>query len=254
MSDFGYPTTCLMNQDWMAEFDDWNGDGIVDYPGGFYHSIGWDGHNGLDFLCPKNTPVYASNSGVVEFAGAVGNHWLLSGGGNAVLLAHPEYRVRTEYLHFTTVVVKAGQTVGKGQLLGYSGMSGAANGYHLHFGFIPMDNVNLNNRERGRISPWPYLEGGIAAQGIINAVQKGTTVALDIKDLEAIQGLVQTERKTIVNEVRFGFSELGKALKDSTYELKVWDQQTDNSTGDRIINEARSREAASKAAAANGGK
>lgn len=250
MSDFGYPTTRLMNQDWMAEFDDWDGDGDVDIPGGFYHSIGWDGHNGLDFLCPKNDPVYASNSGTVEFAGPAGDHWLLSGGGNAVLLAHPEHRVRTEYLHFTTVVVEEGQQVGKGQLLGYSGMTGAANGYHLHFGFLPLENVDLNNRARGRIDPYPYLTGGIFAAGIINAVQKGTTVALDLKDLEAIQALAQTERKTIVNEIRFGLSELGKALKDSTYELKVWDQKTDHEDADRVINDNRAEEAKTREALA----
>lgn len=69
---------------------------------------------------------------------------------------------------------------------------------------------------------------------------------LDLDDLKAIQGFVQTERATVVNEIRFGFSELGKAIKDSTYELKVWDQTTDNATGDRIINDNRAQEQATR--------
>lgn len=223
MSGFGYPTTRTMNQTWLAEFDDWNGDGIVDYPGGFYHSIGWDGHNGLDFLTPLGDPIYASNSGTVEFAGWAGTHWLLSGGGNVVMLKHPEFRVRTEYLHLSKVIVKPGQTVGKGQLLGYAGKSGTANGYHLHFGFIPMDNVNINNRMRGRISPWPYLEGGITAAGIINKLQE-ITMALDLKDLEAIQGIVQSERATIVNEIRANSKAvvdvLSRKIEESEFDAK----------------------------------
>lgn len=246
MTDFAYPTTRRMNQTWLAEFDDWDGDGRVDYPGGFYHSIGWDGHNGLDFLCGLGDPVYASNSGTVELAGWAGNHWFMSGGGNVVLLAHPEHRVYTEYLHLSNVIVKPGQTVGKGQLLGYAGKSGAATGYHLHFGFIPMDRININNRMRGRISPWPYLTGGVTAQGIIDKLQEITMATLDLDDLKAVQGIVQSERATVVNEVRFGFKELGKKIEDSTYELKVWDQGTDNTTGDRIIADVRAQEQATR--------
>jgi murein DD-endopeptidase MepM/ murein hydrolase activator NlpD len=250
MSGFGYPTTRTMNQTWLAEFDDWNGDGRVDYPGGFYHSIGWDGHNGLDFLTPVGDPVYASNSGTVEFAGAAGSHWLLSGGGNVVMLKHPEFRVRTEYLHLSTVIVKPGQLVGKGQLLGYAGKSGAATGAHLHFGFIPMEGVNINNRMRGRISPWPYLTGGISAAGIITKLQE-LTVALELKDLEAIQGIVQSERTTIVNEIREGnkavIDFIEKKVESSEWDTKVFVQMVDNDNTDRSIVDNRAQEESTRA-------
>ena len=245
MSDFGYPTTRKMNQTWLAEFDDWDGDGVVDYPGGFYHSIGWDGHNGLDFLCGVGDPVYASNSGEVEYAGWASNHFLLSGGGNVVMLAHPEFRVRTEYLHLSQVLVKPGQTVEKGQLLGYAGKTGAATGAHLHFGFIPMDNVNVKNRMRGRISPWPYLEGGVSAAGIIDKLQE-LTVALELKDLEAIQGIVQSERVTIVNEIREGnkavVAAIEKKVESSEWDTKVFVQNVDNLNTDRAIIDNRAQE------------
>jgi hypothetical protein len=86
----------------------------------------------------------------------------------------------------------------------------------------------------------------VFAQGIITKIQERTMATLDLDDLKAIQGFVQTERTTVVNELRFGFSELGKAIKDSTYELKVWDQTTDNATGDRIINDNRAVEQATR--------
>jgi Peptidase family M23 len=251
MSGFGYPTSRAMNQNWAAEFDDWNGDGVVDYPGGFYHSIGWDGHNGLDFLCPVGDPVYAANSGTVEFAGWAGDHWLLSGGGNAVMLAHPEFRVRTEYLHLSTVIVEPGQTVGKGQLLGYSGQSGSANGPHLHFGFIPMDNVDINNRMRGRINPWPYLNGTInTAAAIINYLQETKMATLDLDDLTAIQGFVNTSESRIIadNRAQIGFyaAQLAEKIANSEYQIKVFAQASDNFTGDRVIADNRAQEQATR--------
>ncbi len=162
MSAFALPTNRRMNQDWMADFDDWDGDGDVDYPGGFYSTIGWDGHNGLDFLCAVGDPVYAAADGVVEVAGWAGNHWLLSGGGNVVLLAHAEHDVRTEYLHLSALRVSPGQRVARGQLIAIAGKTGTVTGAHLHFGFIPLRNVNVHNRARGRINPWPYLNGSAA--------------------------------------------------------------------------------------------
>lgn len=247
---FALPTQRPLTQNWMAEFDDWDGDGRVDYPGGFYHSIGWDGHNGLDFGTPLNDPIYASGSGVVEFAGWAGSHWLLSGGGNVVLLAHAEYGVRTEYLHLNKVIVRAGQTVGKGQLLGYGGKTGAATGYHLHFGFLPLRNVNINNRARGRIDPWVWLTGGLGAVTTASAIidkLRELGVALELKDLEAVQGIVQTERNTIVNEIRVGnahvLSELSKKIESGDYQIKRFVQDVVNPRFDQVVNDNRAEEA-----------
>lgn len=240
MSAFTLPTTRRMNQDWAAEFDDWDGDGVVDIPGGFYNSIGWDGHNGLDFLCGVGDPVYASNSGTVEFAGWAGTHWLLSGGGNVVMLAHPEYRVRTEYLHLSRAIVKAGDTVGKGQLLGYAGKSGTATGAHLHFGFIPMDGVNLNNRMRGRINPYPFLNGTITTHGTTNTPEEDTLSAAEVAQLQKISN-ENTDRAILDAraQIKVLGEELAKKIEDSEHDIKVWTQGGDNSTGDRIINTLR---------------
>jgi murein DD-endopeptidase MepM/ murein hydrolase activator NlpD len=51
---------------------------------------------------------------------------------------------RSIYAHFSKVVVKKGQTVKAGQLLGYEGMSGRASGCHLHYGlFSPLETATF---------------------------------------------------------------------------------------------------------------
>ena len=51
---------------------------------------------------------------------------------------------RSIYAHFSKVVVKKGQTVKAGQLLGYEGMTGRASGCHLHYGlFSPLETTTF---------------------------------------------------------------------------------------------------------------
>ena len=99
-----------------------------------------------------------------------------------------------------------------------------------------------------------FIPDVIDVEGTIDKIQESLMAKLDADDLKSIRAIVTevavAERKTIVNEVRFAASELGKALKDATYELKVWDQKTDNETGDRIIKDNRAEEAKSREAAA----
>jgi hypothetical protein len=161
MSGFTLPTSRPVTQAYLAEFDDWDGDGVVDYPGGFYHSIGWNGHNGIDYGCFTGDPIEAVADGVVTFAGWSGDHWLLSGGGNAILVEHAAYSVQTEYLHLSAVNVSVGQAVKKGQVIARSGATGAATAAHLHLGMLPITGINVNNRMRGRIDPTPYLYGNL---------------------------------------------------------------------------------------------
>jgi murein DD-endopeptidase MepM/ murein hydrolase activator NlpD len=82
-------------------------------------------HLGLDLASTERAPVPASNAGKVVFAG-----WL-SIYGNAVILDHG-YGVLSLYGHMSTLDVKVGEVVGKGQRLGTSGSTGLAGGDHLH--------------------------------------------------------------------------------------------------------------------------
>ena len=84
-------------------------------------------HQGVDLAAPKNTPIYATRSGVVT-ASTYGN-----AAGYYVTINHGD-GFSSIYMHMETKVVSAGQAVSAGQLIGYVGKSGVATGYHLHFG------------------------------------------------------------------------------------------------------------------------
>jgi len=99
------------------------------------HTDGWNRY-AIDYDLPVGTPVVAAADGVVvavedRFAGPDGN----AAHNNQVALRHADGRV-TVYLHLRQkgVVVRMDQAVRRGDLIGYSGDTGAASGPHLHFG------------------------------------------------------------------------------------------------------------------------
>ncbi|MBO2525504.1 MAG: peptidase M23 [Bacteroidetes bacterium] len=99
--------------------------------GGRYHPIlkTIRMHTGVDLSAPKGTPVYATADGVVsrEKGG--------SGYGIVVILNHG-YSYQTLYAHLSKKVVKPGQKVKRGQLIGYVGNTGLSFGAHLHYEVI----------------------------------------------------------------------------------------------------------------------
>ncbi|MGM7776145.1 M23 family metallopeptidase [Arthrobacter sp. KNU-44] len=156
MVTFTLPTSRPVTQDWAQEFYNFNG---TLYPNGFYRSLGWNGHNGIDYGCFEGDPVEAVCDGVIEYVGPGNNHPLLTGGGNTILLRNDELGMRFEYLHLSQQNVFAGQRVKVGQVIGLSGATGAATAPHLHLGAIPVGNVDQNDGWRGRVDPTPYLYG-----------------------------------------------------------------------------------------------
>ncbi len=83
-------------------------------------------HLGYDLASLKHSPVPAANSGVVVFAAPLNIY------GNAVVIDHG-WGLQTLYGHLSTIEVKEGDAVKKGQELGRSGATGLALGDHLHF-------------------------------------------------------------------------------------------------------------------------
>ena len=91
--------------------------------------IGSTNHKGVDLAAPANSRVLAAAGGTVVNAGY---GW--GGEGNYVEIDHGN-GLHTIYMHMiSNPVVKKGQTVKASQVIGYVGMTGAATGYHLHFG------------------------------------------------------------------------------------------------------------------------
>jgi len=89
-------------------------------------------HQGFDILVPYRTPVLAASDGIVtrvELSLLYGRQVMVNHGRAAA-----GYRLQTRYFHLTEQLVREGQAVARGQLLGYSGASGLAGGFpHLHF-------------------------------------------------------------------------------------------------------------------------
>lgn len=87
--------------------------------------------NAVDIGAPSGTPIYAAAAGTVIVARA--GVWSKGGNyGNYVVISHPN-KTQTLYAHQTRYVVAVGETVTKGQLIGYVGTTGDATGPHLHF-------------------------------------------------------------------------------------------------------------------------
>ena len=90
---------------------------------------GSDFHNGIDLAIPggsEGKPTYAAADGTVIIAGwsdSAGNWVVIDHGGGLV----------TKYMHHSQIIVSAGQTVRKGQMIGYAGNTGWSDGAHLHF-------------------------------------------------------------------------------------------------------------------------
>ena len=83
-------------------------------------------HHGVDLAGPQGTPIYASRGGTVT-AATYG-----SASGYYVSINHGD-GYSSSYLHMTHYVVKSGQQVSQGQLIGYMGSTGVSTGPHLHF-------------------------------------------------------------------------------------------------------------------------
>jgi murein DD-endopeptidase MepM/ murein hydrolase activator NlpD len=89
-------------------------------------NIDTEDHLGFDMASVERDAIPASNSGTVVLARFFGIY------GNAVVLDHG-YGLQSLYGHLSSIAVKEGQTVQRGQELGRSGQTGLAGGDHLHF-------------------------------------------------------------------------------------------------------------------------
>lgn len=83
-------------------------------------------HLGFDLAVTQQVPIKAAQRGVVVHAAYLGIY------GNCVIIDHG-LGVQTLYGHLSSIGVKVGDKVEKGQVIGRSGMTGLAAGDHLHF-------------------------------------------------------------------------------------------------------------------------
>jgi len=86
-------------------------------------------HMGIDLASVKHAPVPSANRGRIAFTGYVGIY------GNLVCVDHG-CGLMSIYAHLSSVSAKAGDSVEKGDVIGYTGITGLAGGDHLHYGMF----------------------------------------------------------------------------------------------------------------------
>jgi len=91
--------------------------------------MGTSVHLGIDLASTAQANIEAANSGVVLYAGNLGIY------GNAVIIDHGQ-GISSQYGHMSSISVKEGQQVTKGQIIGNTGATGFAGGDHLHFSVL----------------------------------------------------------------------------------------------------------------------
>lgn len=99
-------------------------------------------HAGVDIANAADTLVHATADGTVRFSG-----WS-HGYGNMVVIDHG-YGVSTLYGHTSKALVKAGDRVMRGQVIGYMGTTGRSTGAHLHYEVW---------RQGRPVNPMPYMK------------------------------------------------------------------------------------------------
>ena len=85
-------------------------------------------HEGVDLSAPQGTPIYAAKSGKVTTTS-----YQAGGAGYYVSINHGD-GFSSVYMHMTHFIVKPGDYVNAGQVIGYVGSTGGSTGPHLHFG------------------------------------------------------------------------------------------------------------------------
>jgi len=94
-------------------------------------------HDGIDLTAPIGTPVHATGDGIVTLT-KHGNR----GYGNQIEISHG-YSYKTKYAHLSKILVKEGQKVHRGQVIGLVGNTGKSVGPHLHYE-VRKNNVPIN--------------------------------------------------------------------------------------------------------------
>jgi len=84
-------------------------------------------HWGLDFTADVGTEIYATGDGIVEVVNE--NDW---GYGKEIVLNHG-FGYKTRYAHLSKFMVKKGQKIKRGEIIGLVGNTGKSTGPHLHY-------------------------------------------------------------------------------------------------------------------------
>lgn len=136
-----------------------------------------EGHMGIDFGCPANTPLVAACNGEIIRVGDKGD-----GYGVTVQILDYENKQSVLYGHMARATVAVGERVWQGKLVGYSDNSGFSTGNHLHVGVCETDanGIRIKNQEYRNGKLYRRSDGWIDFAGCFSQVRNlGAPVAED---------------------------------------------------------------------------
>lgn len=162
-----------------------------------------NGHNGIDYKFPANTPVVAAADGVVEFEGwGAFDPWTLWFGGIYCRIKHSNGY--SGYAHLNSTIVNKGQKVKKGQIIGTSGSTGNSTGAHLHFETIPLK-PNWENGYDARVNPTNFFRKPVPVAPSTYTVKKGDTLsAIAARHKTTVAKLVSLNKIKNANAIAVG--------------------------------------------------
>ena len=142
-SGFAWPTPgfTYLSSEWYEDREVYNHGGI---------DIAGAGIMGTPVVAAADGTVIASNSSCTHNWGKSYSCGCGGGYGNYVMISHAGGKM-TVYGHLTSLTVSTGQTVSRGQVIGYVGSTGNSTGPHLHY------ECRLNGVRYNPMSEYPYM-------------------------------------------------------------------------------------------------
>lgn len=216
---------------------------ITSYYGRRYHPIdkAWKGHHGIDIAKTGTVPILATASGTVS---RVQPDETFGTYGNAVTIKHAG-GWESLYGHLSRYIVKRGQSIKQGQIIGYMGDTGGSMGQHLHF---ELHKGGWNNAYSNEVNPLHYyIDPDVKRlqQLLINTGQK---ITADGKFGPATESAVKAFQKSasLVVDGSAGpatFAALEKAVvpKKEDEELKFSSPTLKKETEESLLSPARKK-------------
>jgi len=175
-------------------------------------------HHGVEFINGTGTPVHAAGDGQVIFAGpdeeAVYSPWP-NFYGNVIVLRHAD-GLFTLYAHLSKIEVVAGQTVNMGEKIGEVGLTGSANGSHLHFEVRRGDVEDYFSSLNPELWLAPRVDEGALAISVVNAQGKFQNADFTIQSADATYFV-----KTYEDALLVGGENAALGLKAGRYRIAL---------------------------------
>ncbi|MBE6184622.1 peptidoglycan DD-metalloendopeptidase family protein [Heyndrickxia ginsengihumi] len=162
-------------------------------------------HKGLDIAGKFRSNIYSVDDGQVE------KSYRSTSYGNVVFIKHPN-GLETVYAHLNKRLVRVGQVVKKGQLIGYMGNTGDSTGNHLHF---EVHNGEWTFDKKNAINPFTVFGKGTTGEMVVAKNH-------DPYELMEVSGKSQAQKHIVQKGETL--EQIAKEYHTSTKSLKKWNK------------------------------